>query len=183
MDTVLSGKSDDACLLTLLFRKSNFMLAFLLKRKSSYEVEKVFNSIKAKLGTELFKQVFDCILTDNGSEFADPLSIEIDKETGEQLCHVFYCDPGKSGQKGKIEKNHVELRKVFPKPSFFSIYSQNDINLALAHINSEPRALLNRNCPGLVAKAFLDTKVISLNNYHFIKPDDVILHPDLLKKK
>ena len=109
--------------------------------------------------------------------------IEIDEETGERICHVFYCDPGKSGQKGKIEKNHVELRKVFPKSVFFSIYSQDDINLALSHINSEPRALLNRNCPGVVAKAFLDIKVISLNNYHFIKPDEVTLHPDLLKKK
>lgn len=183
MDTVLSGKEDNTCLLTLLFRKSNFMLAFLLKEKTNEEVKRVFRWIKEQLGIELYKQTFACILTDNGSEFADPKTIEIDEETGERICHVFYCDPGKSGQKGKIEKNHVELRKVFPKGVFFSIYSKDDINLALSHINSEPRALLNRNCPGVVAKAFLDIKVISLNDYHFIKPDEVTLHPDLLKKK
>ena len=183
MDTVLSGKGDNTCLLTLLFRKSNFMLAFLLKDKTTEEVERVFTWIKSQLGIELYKQTFACVLTDNGSEFANPKSIEFDYETGERVCRLFYCDPGKSGQKGKIEKNHVELRKVFPKSIFFSIYSQDDIDLALSHINSEPRALLNRNCPGVVAKAFLDSKVISLNNYHFIKPDEVTLHPDLLKKK
>lgn len=183
MDTVLSGKGDNACLLTLLFRKSNFMLAFLLKDKTTEEVERVFTWIKSQLGIELYKQTFACVLTDNGSEFANPKSIEFDYETGERVCHLFYCDPGKSTQKGKIEKNHVELRKVFPKSTFFSIYSQDDIDLALSHINSEPRTLLNRNCPGVVAKAFLDIKVISLNNYHFIKPDEVTLHPDLLKKK
>lgn len=183
MDTVLSGKGDNACLLTLLFRKSNFMLAFLLKDKTTEEVERVFTWIKSQLGIKLYKQTFACVLTDNGSEFANPKSIEFDYETGERVFHLFYCDPGKSGQKGKIEKNHVELRKVFPKSIFFSIYSQDDIDLALSHINSEPRALLNRNCPGVVAKAFLDSKVISLNNYHFIKPDEVTLHPDLLKKK
>ena len=183
MDTVLSGKGDNTCLLTLLFRKSNFMLAFLLKEKTSEEVGRVFTWIKSQLGIELYKQTFACVLTDNGSEFANPKVIEFDYETGERVCHVFYCDPGKSGQKGKIEKNHVELRKVFPKSIFFSIYSQDDIDLALSHINSEPRALLNRNCPGVVAKAFIDLKVISLNNYRFIKPDEVTLHPDLLKKK
>lgn len=183
MDTVLSGKGDNACLLTLLFRRSNFMLAFLLKEKTTEEVGRAFAWIKGRLGIELYKRTFACVLTDNGSEFADPKVIEIDDGTGERVCRVFYCDPGKSGQKGKIEKNHVELRKVFPKPAFFSIYSQDDIDLALSHVNSEPRALLNRNCPGAVAKAFLDIKVISLNNYHFVKPDEVMLHPDLLKKK
>ena len=183
MDTVLSGNGDNTCLLTLLFRKSNFMLAFKLKRKTSEEVRKVFEMIKTELGIELYKKTFQCVLTDNGSEFADPKIIEFDFETGEKICNVFYCDPGKSGQKGKIEKNHVELRKVFPKGCSFSIYSQPDINLALSHINSEPRAILNRNCPGVVAKAFIDSKVISLNDYKYINPDDVKLHPDLLKKK
>lgn len=183
MDTVLSGKGDDACLLTLLFRKSNFMLAFLLRGKTAEEVGRVFAWIKGQLGIELYRRTFACVLTDNGSEFADPKAIEFDYETGERVCRLFYCDPGKSGQKGKIEKNHVELRKVFPKGVLFSIYSQGDIDLALSHVNSEPRALLNRNCPGAVAKAFLDPRVIGLNNYRPIRPDDVTLHPDLLKKK
>ena len=182
MDTVLSCKGDDNCLLTLLFRKSNFMLAFLLMNKTINEVRRVFEWIKKQLGMELYKKTFACVLTDNGSEFADPKIIEFDYEVNERVSRVFYCDPGKSGQKGKIEKNHVELRKIFPKGCSFSIYSQEDINLALSHINSEPRMILNGNCPGIIAGVFLDSKVIGLNNYKVIESDNVNLHPSVFKK-
>ena len=181
MDTVLSCKNSNACLLTLLFRKSNFMLAFLLKEKSTKEVMKIFEWIKEQLGIELYKKTFACVLTDNGSEFADPKIIEFDYGVGEKICRLFYCDPGKSGQKGKIEKNHVELRKVFPKGCDFSIFSQKQINTALSHVNSEPRSILNGNCPGIIAKVFLNEKILDLNEYSFVDADLVNLHPTLLK--
>ena len=181
MDTVLSNKDSSSCLLTLLFRKSNFMLAFLLKDKTTKEVMRVFEWIKEQLGIELYKKTFACILTDNGSEFADPKIIEFDYKTGEKICNLFYCDPGKSGQKGKIEKNHVELRKVFPKGCDFSIFNQKQINIALSHINSEPRAILNGNCPGVIAKVFLNEKILALTEYQFVDADLVNLHPTLLK--
>lgn len=181
MDTVLSSKTSKACLLTLLFRKSNYMMAFLLKEKIVKEVNRIFKMLKDTLGIELFKETFKCILTDNGSEFADPRYIEFDEETGEKIISLFYCDPGKSGQKGKIEKNHVELRKVFPKGTDFAKFTQTQINIALSHVNSEPRAILNRNAPGVIARLFLNEKILATNEYHFIEPDSVRLHPDLLK--
>lgn len=182
MDTVLSSRGVNTCLLTLLFRKSNFMLAFLLKEKTAKEVAKVFELIKKQLGIELYRKTFAVVLTDNGSEFANPESIELDYENGEKICRLFYCDPGKSGQKGKIEKNHVELRKIFPKGCDFSQFSQKQINVALSNLNSEPRAILNRNCPGVIAKVFLDEKILALNEYQFVDPDTVILHPSLFRK-
>ena len=181
MDTVLSCRNIDACLLTLLFRKSNFMLAFLLKEKSTREVARVFEWMKGQLGIELYRETFACVLTDNGSEFADPEIVEFDYGTGERVCRLFYCDPGKSGQKGKIEKNHVELRKVFPKGCDFSVFGQRQINIALSHINSEPRAILNGNCPGIIAKVFLNEKILALTEYLFVDADLVDLHPTLLK--
>lgn len=181
MDTVLSSRDGGKCLLTFLFRKSNFMLAFLLNNKTTDEVKKVFEFIKRTLGLELFKRYFHCILTDNGTEFANPLELEFDMLNGEKLINIFYCDPGKSGQKGKIEKNHVELRKIFPKPYNFNLINQTQLNLALRHVNSEPRFILNRNSPGEVAKAFLDKKILTLNEYSFIEPDNVFLSPKLVK--
>ena len=181
MDTVLSCRDGESCLLTLLFRKSNYMIAFKLENKTNDEVIRVFNKIKESLGKELFKKTFQCILTDNGTEFADPRTIEFDFETGEQLTKVFYCDPGKSGQKGKIEKNHVELRKIFPKPTNFDKFTQEQINIALCHVNSEPRAILNRNAPGTIATIWLKEKVLALTEYKFVAPDDVFLSPKLLK--
>ena len=181
MDTVVSCRGSDACVLTLLFRSCNFMLAFLLKEKTTEEVSRVFGLIRSALGGDLFRRTFGCVLTDNGSEFANPTEIEADPETGEILTRVFYCDPGKSGQKGKIEKNHVELRKVFPKGTDFALFTQAQLNLALRHVNSEPRGVLNHHSPGTIAKLFLDEKVLALNEYSPIDPDEVFLSPMLLK--
>lgn len=181
MDTVLSSKNSKACLLTMLFRKSNYMLAFRLKDKTLNEVKRIFLYLQNYLGEELYSTTFSCILTDNGSEFADPRIIEFSNETGVKITSLFYCDPGKSGQKGKIEKNHVELRKVFPKGTDFASFSQKQINIAMSHVNSEPRAVLNRNAPGVIAKLFLNEKILATNEYQFIHPDSVNLHPNLLK--
>ena len=157
------------------------MMAFLLKEKTLKEVKRVFTFLLDKLGEELFISTFRCILTDNGSEFADPRVIEFNYETGVKMINLFYCDPGKSGQKGKIEKNHVELRKIFPKGTDFSKFNQSQINVALSHINSEPRGILNRHAPGAIAKLFLNEKVLAINEYQYIEPDSVMLHPSLLK--
>ena len=42
-------------------------------------VEEVFKGIKKAIGIELFKKIFEVILTDNGSEFFNPISIEKDE--------------------------------------------------------------------------------------------------------
>ena len=46
--------------------------------KKSVYVTEIFNSLKQLLGIEEFKRLFEVILTDNGTEFTDPESIEID---------------------------------------------------------------------------------------------------------
>ncbi|MEG1151213.1 MAG: hypothetical protein RSC93_13880 [Erysipelotrichaceae bacterium] len=51
---------------------------------------------KKYLEYELFKEIRSIILTDNGSEFHDPLSLETSLITGEQLIHIYFCEPRKS---------------------------------------------------------------------------------------
>lgn len=101
MDTVIGtgGGKGGKCFLTLLFRQYNFMLIYLLPYKRREYVIEVFNSLKAALKAEEFKRLFEVILTDNGTEFSDPESIEIDLNTGEKLSSLFYCDPNCSWQK------------------------------------------------------------------------------------
>lgn len=64
----------------------------------------VLRPLKKSIGISNFLKYFEVILTDNGSEFSNPTSIEVDFETGEILSNLFYCDPEKSWQKGNIEK-------------------------------------------------------------------------------
>ena len=52
------------------------------------EVQHIFEKIKDFLGSDLFAITFPIILTDNGSEFHDPLSLENDADTGEKLISI-----------------------------------------------------------------------------------------------
>ena len=135
------------CFLTLLFRQFNFMLIYLMPYKKSVYVNEVFNDLKALLGIDEFKRLFEVILTDNGTEFSDPESIEFDMNTGEKICSLFYCDTNCSWQKGSIEKNHEYIRYILPKGTSFASLTQDDCFLIASHINSTPRLSLNNHSP------------------------------------
>lgn len=184
MDTVIgtSGGKGGKCMLTLLFRKFNFMLIYLLPYKKSVYVTEIFNNIKKVLGIDEFRRLFEVILTDNGSEFYDPESIEIDFNTGDKLCSLFYCDPNCSWQKGSIEKNHEYIRYILPKGSSFADLSQNDCYLIASNINSVPRLSLNNNSPYDVALLFLGQSNIDKLNIKKIDYDNIDLSIRLLKK-
>lgn len=181
MDTVESVKGGKV-FLTLLFRQYNFMLIFIMNHQTMEEVEKVFVNIRKTIGNDEFKRIFEVILTDNGKEFFNPISIETDYTTGEILSHVFYCDPSASYQKGCIERNHEYIRYVLPKKSSFNNLTQDDCNLLASHINSTYRVILNNKTPYEVVQSLISIDIIDKFNISYIKPDDVNLSPSLLKK-
>ena len=184
MDTVIgtSGGKGGKCFLTLLFRQFNFMLIYLLPYKRSEYVTKVFNHLKDLLGIDEFKRLFEVILTDNGTEFSDPLSIEIDFNTGEKVCSLFYCDPNCSWQKGSIEKNHEYIRYIIPKGTSFASLTQDDCYLIASHINSVPRQSLNNISPYEAALLFIGKDNINKLQIKKIDYDDIDLSIRLLKK-
>lgn len=83
MDTV-EGIKGGKCFLTLFIRKTSLLLIFLLDKKTIEEVNKVFIYLRKNLGIELYKKIFQVILTDNGSEFLNPIVFERDLETGKK---------------------------------------------------------------------------------------------------
>ena len=56
---------------------------------------------------------------------------------------LFFCDPNRSDQKGRIEKNHTLIRDILPKGTSFDDLTQENINLVCSHVNSVKRAALN----------------------------------------
>ncbi|MBQ3141878.1 MAG: IS30 family transposase [Bacilli bacterium] len=184
MDTVIgtSGGKGGKCFLTLLFRNFNLMLIYLLPYKQTKYVIEVFNSIKELIGIEEFKRLFEVILTDNGTEFSDPESIELDFNTGEKLVSLFYCDPNCSWQKGSIEKNHEFIRYILPKGSSFAGLTQDDCFLIASHINSVPRVSLNNASPFDSAILFLGEENLKKFKIKKIDNDDIDLSIRLLKK-
>jgi len=181
MDTVEGLKTDSKCILTLFWRKSNFMLMFLLESQTTDEVTKVFEYLQQTLLEDDYKKLFQVILTDNGPEFYDVLNIECNHKTGEQISKVFYCDPGASWQKGGIEKNHEFIRYVLPKKTTFKNLTQNDCLIIANHINSLCRDSLNYNCPFKAMLFLCDEKTLNVLNMYYIEPDQVQLNQKLIK--
>ena len=181
MDTVEGLKTDSKCILTLFWRKSNFMLMFLLESQTTDEVTKVFEYLQQTLFEDDYKKLFQVILTDNGTEFYDVLNIECNHKTGEQISKVFYCDPGASWQKGGIEKNYEFIGYVLPKKTTFKNLTQNDCLIIANHINSLCRDSLNYNCPFKAMLFLCDEKTLNMLNMYYIEPDQVQLNQKLIK--
>ena len=180
MDTV-EGKKGGKVLLTMFFRSSKLMLAFLLKHKDSINVLKVFDYIESILGNDLFESTFPIILTDNGTEFSNPLSLEFNQE-GIGRTRIFYCNPEASYQKGAIEKNHEYIRYVIPKGTSMDNYTQQDITKMINHINSTARDSLNGHTPYELAKILMDKEVLKKLNLKMVPASEIQLQPNLLKK-
>lgn len=184
MDTVIgtSGGKGGKCMLTLLFRSSHLMLIYLLPYKQSKYVNEVFFYLRNLLGDDEFSRLFEVILTDNGTEFSDPLSIEVNHNTGEKLVNVFFCNPNCSWQKGAIEKNHEYIRYVLPKGTSFAGLSQDDCFLLASHINSIPRVSLNNSSPYKASYIFLGKNNLDKFQLTEIDFDSVNCSPSLLSK-
>lgn len=89
MDTVKGGIAGSV-LLTIHFVSCGFMIAFLRPANTSKSVIDVFDTLDKLLGRETFRTLFPAILTDNGSEFSNPMRLEFDKG-GERRTHIFYA--------------------------------------------------------------------------------------------
>jgi len=181
MDTVEGLKNENDCFLTLLWRKSKFMLIFKLESQTTDEVTRIFEILQNLIPLDIYKDLFQVILTDNGHEFFDVNNIECIHSTGEYVTHLFFCNPHASCQKGMIEKNHEFIRYILPKGSSFKNINQEDCNLIMNNINSLCRDSLNGKSPYEAMLFLCDEYILKKLGCHFIKSDEVNLTYDLLK--
>lgn len=180
MDSV-EGVKGGKVLLTLHFLDSQFMLAFIRNGNTSQSVIDIFERLYGDLRTASFQRLFPVILTDNGSEFSNPLALEFDKE-GNRRTSIFFCDPSAPYQKGAVENNHELIRRIVPKGHNFTPYNQEDMNLMMNHINSYGRRKLSDRSPHAVFSFLHGTDTLLKLDAKSIPKNAIILHPKLLKK-
>ena len=176
MDSVI-GDSGGKTLLTFCFENSYFLLAFLRENNTSQSVIDVFDHLTDLLGLDTFRRLFPVILTDNGSEFSNPVRLEFDL-LGHRRTRIFYCDPYRSNQKGLVEVQHEMIRRIFPKGSSFDLLSQDDINRVLSHINSYKREKLNDKSPFVSFSFFFGRDILAKLGISLIPDVDIILKPN-----
>lgn len=177
----VEGTKGGKVLLTIHFVNCSFMLAFIREHNDAQSVIDIFNIIEEIIGFDLFQKLFVVILTDNGSEFSNPLEIEFSKKTGERRTQIFYCEPGRSDQKGSCEVNHEFIRRVLPQGTSFDNLVQEDINLLMSNINSYKRKKLNDCSPLQLFSLMYGNDIASKLGIIEIQPNDINLSERLIK--
>ena len=180
MDTV-EGVKGGKCIITFLFKDSHLQLYYLVDQHTSQQTIQVIDELYEHiLGPELFKKLFELILTDNGSEFSNPTAIENDA-FHQPRTKVFYCNPSASYQKGTCENNHKLLRKFLPKGTSFNNLTQEQLNVISSHINSYKRKRLNDHSPIEAFSLLYGKETLSLFGIKEIEPENVCLSINVIK--
>ena len=136
-DTVC-GAPGKGGLLTLVDRKSRFLIAILLPNFKSETVQKAM--LKALNGLHP-----NSITLDNGAEFAKFREFEQKLNTT-----IYFADPHSPWQRGTNESTNDQLRFWFPKGCDFRSVSQKQVDRAVAFINNRPRKCLGDKTPSEV---------------------------------
>lgn len=111
-------------------RKTRFLVAKLIKDKSSIETiqaqKEIFNKLPAKTVT-----------LDNGLEFTKH------EELNKLGTKTYFTDPYSSWQRGSNENTNGLIRKYLPKKTNFNNLTQEELNDIVWEINNRPKKVLN----------------------------------------
>ena len=181
MDTVI-GRQGGKVIMTFDFTFCNFMFGLLLDNKTAAEASLKIRSLKETLNESdiRFGDVFPLILTDNGGEFAY-VSAFTNNLKGEAETSLFFCDPYRSSQKPKVEKNHTMFRDIVPKGESFDHFTQETVNLIFSNVNGVKRKIFYGKTPYEMFSFMYGKKLTSLFGIVEVPPDEVIQSPRLLK--
>lgn len=179
LDSV-EGIKGGAVLLTIHFVEQQLQLAFLRQHNDSQSVIDIFNRLYLELRTDIFMALFPVLLADNGSEFSNPSAIELDAQ-GNKRTKMFYCNASAPYQKGSCENNHELIRRIIPKGTDIGLYTQEQIDLMMSHINSYSRKKLGNKSPYEVFEFQYGRKILDAFHLQKIPADEITLSPELLK--
>ena len=182
IDSVEGCRGSSKVLMTMHFNNCGLLLAFLREANTAQSVIGVFDWLEKRLGSAMFRRMFPVCLGDNGSEFSNPDAIEKSLDGKTLRTRVFYCDPQASWQKGHVENSHLNLRKIFPKGTSFDQFEQEDVNLALSHVNSMARKSLNDIPAITVFETIYGRGILERLGITLVPATEVNLNPELLKK-
>jgi IS30 family transposase len=122
-------------LVTLVERKSGYLSAYPVKRRTRRQVTRAIN-------LQFKGHVVHTLTLDNGKEFAGHEHI-----AHKSCCQVNFADPYASCQRGTNENTNGLLRQYFPKGSDFSKLTVAAVNRVVAQINLRPRKRLGWKTP------------------------------------
>lgn len=141
MDCVEGMKGTQKTLLVLTERKTRREIIRLMQDKTAASVIKAINSIEKEFGSPRFRQIFQTITVDNGSEFQDFKGIENSPLDNKERTIVYFCHPYSSYERGSNENQNKMIRRHYPKGYDFTDVSPAAIRRLEKWINNYPREI------------------------------------------
>lgn len=135
---LIIGAKQSGCLLTIIDRKTRYLIARKIETKHAETVIQAFRSAFRNVD----KRLVASITLDNGTEFARFEQLEMLFNAA-----TFFCDPYASWQKGSVENINGRLRRFFPKQMTFENLSPEKLAAAVRKINHTPKKCLDFNRP------------------------------------
>lgn len=135
-DTII-GKGHKGAIVTLVERKSHFLLMKKLGAKTAAELKKAIVYLLRPI-----KTICHTITNDNGTEFAYHEAIT--KALG---ASIYFAAPNRPQQRGLNEQVNGLIRQYLPKKTDFSYIGQQRINEIMEKINNRPRKSLGFKTP------------------------------------
>ena len=149
-DTVVGKRAGkDAVVFSLLEKKTENHMAFLIPGKTSEAVMAAMQMLKEEYGNR-FAQVFKAITVDNGAEFADFVQCE------SWGIEVFFAHPYTSWERPQNERHNGLFRAFVSKGASMQNYSAEYILSAADELNARPGKKLGYETPEELFDSFLD---------------------------
>ena len=146
MDLIVGPTGSRPVLLTLTERATRRELIFKLPNRKAETIRTVFDKLERNMGKGQFRQAFQSITTDNGSEFLQYERLRQSIYGGARFM-LYYCHSYAAWEKGTNENHNRMIRRFFPKGTDFTKVTKKRIAELQAWMNNYPRKILNWKTP------------------------------------
>ncbi len=133
---LIEGTKSSGFILTVVERKSGFLIAVKIPRKDSITVAKAMRDGFAPI------DIIHSLTLDNGREFSNFLDMEQFLH-----CNVYFTDPAAPWQKGRVENANGLMRQYYQKKTSFISITQKGLDKVVEEINHRPRKILGYSTP------------------------------------
>lgn len=137
LDTVI-GKTGEECLMTLVERRTRYVIIRKIKRKDSKSV----NDALLKLVMVIPKEYLLSITPDHGREF-----LQLDQIKYDLGVQIYWPDPYAPQERGTNENTNGLIREYFPKHQSLRSVTEAEIQKCEDQLNQRPRKELNYQTP------------------------------------
>lgn len=145
MDLVIGNRYSHNVLLVLTERLTRYEIILLLPDKKASTVVSAIDRLERSFNNR-FDKIFKSITVDNGTEFSDFTGLERSIKGGKRTS-IYYCHPYCSSERGTNERINRDIRRLCPKGTDFSKFSQKQISYIQDWLNSYPREIFNFSTP------------------------------------